>query len=318
VNSVNHLIVSSSVDYSTDLICCELEKRGLSYLRLNRDQFSEFDVIYSLFDGTLSVVIGKEEYHINPKDLLSVYFRAPVFLRNTNKLYSLEEQLYKSQWSSFIRNLCVFESAKWVNYPVDTYKAENKVLQLKIAKDCGLIIPNTFVGNTLPPDTNPAGLYIVKSIDTALFYDKGQEMFTYSTKLTGKELLNSELKTAPVIIQECLSNKTDIRVTIIGDTLFAVSITNNGLSIDGDWRRTPKELLKYKPIRLPKSVVVSIQRTMESLHLKFGGMDLALVDNKYYFIEVNPTGEWGWLVSSAKLPIDKAIVDYLSSAKTIC
>lgn len=295
-----------------------MEKRGLSYLRLNRDQFSEFDIIYSLFDGTLSVVVGKEEYRINTKDLTSVYFRAPVFLRNTNKLCSLEEQLYKSQWSSFIRNLCVFESAKWVNYPVDTYRAENKVLQLKIAKECGFIIPDTFVGNTLPPNINPDCFYIVKSIDTALFYDKGQEMFTYSTKLTGKELFGSELKAAPVIIQECLSNKTDIRVTIIGGMLFAVSITNNGLSIDGDWRRTPKESLEYKPIRLPKPIVVSIRKTMKSLGLKFGGMDLALVDNKYYFIEVNPTGEWGWLVSSAKLPIDKAIVDYLSSVKTVC
>jgi glutathione synthase/RimK-type ligase-like ATP-grasp enzyme len=109
-----------------------------------------------------------------------------------------------------------------------------------------------------------------------------------------------------------LSNKTDIRVTIIGDTLFPVSITNNGQSIDGDWRRMPKELLKYDPIHLPESVVASIHKTMKSLGLKFGGMDLALVDDKYYFIEVNPTGEWGWLVSLEKLPIDEAIVNYLS------
>lgn len=318
MNNINHLIISSSIDFSTDLICYEFEKRGSDYLRLNRDQFSGFDILYSLSDDRLSVVFENEEYAINAKDLKSVYFRAPVFLRYSNKLCSLEDQLSKSQWSSFIRNLCVFESAKWVNYPVATYKAENKVLQLKTAKDSGFIIPKTYIGNSLPSDINPTGLYIVKSIDTALFYDNGQEMFTYSTKLTGKELLDSELKAAPVIIQEYLNNKTDIRVTIIGDELFPVSITNNGLSIDGDWRRTPKELLKYEPIHLPEAVVVSIQKTMKSLGLVFGGMDLALVDDKYYFIEVNPTGEWGWLVSSAKLPIDKAIVDYLISSKTVC
>lgn len=318
MNSVNHLVISSSIDYSTDLICCELEKRGLDYLRLNRDQFSEFDLLYSLSDGNLHIAIEKEEYIIDSKDLISIYFRAPVFLRSSNKTYSLDEQLYKSQWSSFIRNLCVFESANWVNHPVTTYKAENKVLQLKIAKNCGFIIPKTFVGNTLPSELNEEKLYIVKSIDTALFYDNGQEMFTYSTKITGKELLDSELKAAPVIIQECLSNKIDIRVTIIGDKIFPVSVTNNGLSIDGDWRRTPKELLQYTPIQLPGTVVESIQKAMKTLGLKFGGMDLALVDDKYYFIEVNPTGEWGWLVSTAKLPIDKAIVDYLSSAENVC
>ena len=47
---------------------------------------------------------------------------------------------------------------------------------------------------------------------------------------------------------------------------------------------------------------------MNDLGLTFGGVDLIFANNKYYFIEVNPTGEWGWLKSVAKLPIDKAIV----------
>ena len=50
---------------------------------------------------------------------------------------------------------------------------------------------------------------------------------------------------------------------------------------------------------------------MKKLSLSFGGIDLALVGDTYYFIEVNPTGEWGWLTSCANLPIDKAIVDTL-------
>ena len=47
---------------------------------------------------------------------------------------------------------------------------------------------------------------------------------------------------------------------------------------------------------------------MKKLSLSFGGINLALVGDTYYFIEVNPTGEWGWLTSCANLPIDKAIV----------
>ena len=34
-------------------------------------------------------------------------------------------------------------------------------------------------------------------------------------------------------------------------------------------------------------------------------------DGEYYFIEVNPTGEWGWLVHTAGFEIQKAIVDAL-------
>jgi glutathione synthase/RimK-type ligase-like ATP-grasp enzyme len=228
------------------------------------------------------------------------------------RAYSVQEQLYRSQWSAFIRNLIVFENAKWINNPVSIYKAENKMLQLQVAQQSGLLIPKTFVGNTHPIGINPEAHYIVKSIDTALFYDQAQEMFTYSSMLSGEELMSAELSSAPVMIQECIQNKLDIRVTVIGELQFAVSITKEGKLIDGDWRRTQKDHLLYEPMDLPQPIFDSIKKLMKSLNLSFGGVDLVLSNGVYRFIEVNPTGEWGWLVSMAKLPIDIAIAEELS------
>jgi hypothetical protein len=34
-----------------------------------------------------------------------------------------------------------------------------------------------------------------------------------------------------------LSGKTDIRVTVVADTTFAVKILRNGAGVEGDWRR---------------------------------------------------------------------------------
>ena len=46
--------------------------------------------------------------------------------------------------------------------------------------------------------------------------------------------------------------------------------------------------------------------------LYFKGMPIDKVGYcKYYFIEVNPTGEWGWLSSGCNIPIEKAIVEEL-------
>ena len=126
MNDINCLVVSSTIDYSTDLICYELEKRRKRYARINRDHFSNYDILYSLESDRLSVAIDGKEYGITPKSLESVYFRAPVFLR-TGKEYSLQQQLSRSQWSAFIRNLIVFDKAKWINHPVATYQAENKL-----------------------------------------------------------------------------------------------------------------------------------------------------------------------------------------------
>lgn len=312
MNNINYLIISSTLDYSTDLVCCELEKREKKYLRLNRDCFSDYKLIYDLEQGHLSVEVEGISYLIKNEDLEAVFFRAPVFIRSMSKLYSLQEQLQRTQWSSFIRNLSVFNKARWINHPFFTYGAENKLYQLKIAKECGLKVPKTFVGNEAPRIIEPDSIYAIKSIDTALFYENGQELFTYTCMMKGKELLEAQLQDAPVIIQEYLQDKIDIRITIVGDLLYPVSITNNKKSILGDWRKLDKDCLEYIPIKLPEKLQSKIKNMMKLLNLNFGGMDLAMVGEDYYFIEVNPTGEWGWLVTTTGIPIDKAIVEFLT------
>lgn len=297
------------LDYSTDLICYQLEKLGEKYLRINRDCFSEYEIVYSLYSQVMVIRINKKEYCISNGSLKGIYFRAPVFIRS-HKNYNLEEQLHRSQWNAFIRNLIIFDNANWINNPVYVYQAENKLFQLKVANEIGLTIPKTFLGNALPDNIVENSNYVIKSIDTALFYNGNEEYFTYSTKLNSQELKNIYLKSAPIIFQEYLDNKIDLRVTVIDRSIYAVSITDNGNGIDGDWRKTPKEELLYTIVDLPEYVQNKIFKLMDKLNLVFGGIDLAKVNNEYYFIEVNPTGEWGWLTSTG-LPIDKEIVSAL-------
>lgn len=310
MNDIEYLVISSSIDYSTDLVCFELFERKKRYLRLNRDKFEEYEIIFSLQERKMSIKMEDSFYTVKNDSLKGVFFRAPVFLRS-HKKYSVNEQLYRSQWSSFIRNLIVFDKAKWINHPVKTYCAENKLYQLQCAQNVGLLTPRTFVGNTLPQDITPANKYIVKSLDTALFYDESQEYFTYSSVVGGNELVESNIKGAPIILQEFLGDKRDIRVTVIGNKLFPIGITKNGENIYGDWRKNAKEELQYIPETLPDDISNNIIKLMNKLGLLFGGVDLAFSDGQYYFIEVNPTGEWGWLSQYSAIPLEKAIVNEL-------
>lgn len=314
MNDVNYLIVSTTIDYSTDLICYELERRSKSYLRINRDCFSKYNIQLDINKKELYITVNSILYKITERSLKTVYFRAPVFYRNF-KNYTIDEQLYRSQWSAFIRNLQLFDNAKWINFPTNTYKAENKMLQLSIAREIGFDIPKTFLSNTVPDNIDIEESYIVKSLDTALFYDGKKEYFTYSTIVSGNELFESNLVQAPVIIQQYIEDKIDLRATVIDNQIFCVSITENNNSIVGDWRKNPKEKLSYSKIDLPNDICDKIIKLMNKLQLNFGGIDFALVNDKYYFIEINPTGEWGWLVRSANLPIDKAIVDSIVDRK---
>ena len=314
MNEINYLIISNTIDFSTDLICIELEERGLNYLRINRDKFLEYRITYDLERNNILIIVNERVYKISDEKLKAIYFRAPVFLRN-NKTYGLDQQLYRNQWSSFIRNLVVFDKCQWINHPQDTYIAENKMYQLKIAREVDLIVPKTIVTNIASQNIESEKKFIVKSLDTALFYNNDEELFTYSTCINGRDLKKYDLRSAPIIIQDFIENKIDIRVTTVGNKVFPVQILKNKQGIDGDWRKTSKELLEYVPVSLPFDLVSKIIKLMNRLNLKFGGIDLMLVNDTYYFVEVNPTGEWGWLQFSTNVNLAKVIVDYLENGE---
>jgi glutathione synthase/RimK-type ligase-like ATP-grasp enzyme len=309
---VECLIISHSIDYSTDLICYELKQREVKYLRINRDRFNELKIQINVLEDNMLVIFDDEHsYSITPHTLKSVYFRAPVFLR-TNKQFSLQEQVYRSQWSSFIRNLIIFENARWINHPVAIYKAENKILQLKKAASFGLRIPQTIVTNYPPSDSEFSFSNIaVKSLDTALFYDNEQELFVYTSAVQRDTLTDGDLRLAPVIIQEFIEPKIDIRATVVGSHIYAVKVLSQDSGIVGDWRRQRKENLTYNFFQLPNDVEEKIFLLMHELDLNFGGVDLIYSNEEYFFVEVNPTGEWGWLTRTAMLHIDKAITDLI-------
>ncbi len=311
MNEVEVLILSNTLDLSTDFVCLELNRRGVRYARINRNLLPESVVQLDLVKGTLSFEIGGSSFLIRQNTLKSVYYRAPIYLRDTVRVeLSPEEQLSRSQWMAFVRNLSIFEDAIWVNHPVSTFRAENKILQLQVASSLGLSIPHTIVTNGCDTGIEKDKTYIVKSLDTGLLRFGDSEAFIYANVVNGSELACSENMLAPYFIQEYIQPKIDVRVTVIGDSFFAVNILKDGTGVPGDWRKV-KDKIDFVPVELPPDVAEQCVMVVKSLGLSFGGIDLIESDGKYFFIEVNPTGEWGWLVSSAQLPIPEAICNFL-------
>ena len=309
MNDVEYLIISSTIDFSTDLVCYQLMMSGEKFYRLNRDEFIKHNIVVDLQKKSMTISIEDEKYNIQFEQLKGVFYRAPVFLRTQAKAeLSVQEQLERNQWSSFLRNLIIFQNANWINNPVYTYRAENKMFQLCVAESCGLQIPTTYVSNISVNMLERGKKYIVKSLDTALFYDtqNNKEMFTYSNVVSGEELQDYELASAPIIIQEFLNPKVDCRVTYIQGKLFPVKILQNGEGLYGDWRLR-KDELEYIPFQLPPNISMAICKLMQKLEIQFGGIDLAIVGEKYFFIEVNPTGEWGWLEIKTGMQISQTI-----------
>lgn len=305
------LIISNKFDFTTDYVCLELQARKTPYLRLNRDEFDQYRVTFDVNSGSITVEITGELFFFDEGTLIAVYYRAPAFLRDIYKPnLPKEEQLYRTQWTAFIKNLVFFEKILWVNNPVTTYKAENKLLQLKYAQKAGLPCPATVVTNNNDIGLEGEKNYIVKSLDTGILRIDDREAFIYSNVVTGDEVKASDLKLSPVILQEYMYPKTDVRVTVAGSKIYAVRILKDNQGIDGDWRRE-KNSVEFVPFTLPEDILSGCITLVNSLGLAFGAIDLIETNGTFYFLEINPTGEWAWLVDSAGLKIYEGICDCL-------
>jgi hypothetical protein len=314
VTLVKVLVISDIYDFTTDFVCLELEKRHVNYLRLNRDEFHTYKIQLDTSNFEITVKLGNCKYNISNENLKSIYYRAPIFLREINQTEkSIEEQLYSEQWMSFVKNLLIFKDAIWLNNPEKTYKAENKIVQLQYAKSIGFNIPYTIVTNGSPELENER--YVVKSLDTAFFNIKGKEGFVYSNILQKEEIQNANLEWAPVVIQEYIYPKTDIRVTVVGNDVFATSITSKGKGVEIDWRIV-KDDVDFTTISLPIHIKEKCSQLVKELGLNFGAIDLLKTEeNDYLFLEINPTGEWAWLVHTTGQLIPQSIADMLVSKK---
>ena len=306
------LLVASRYDFSVDYVVAQLRKREVDYFRLNTEDLPTLSVTLDPVARSLEIQDDSSRWRFTPGTLRSVYFRRPVFLREFGKARPVAERFSLPQWAAFERSLMLFEGAFWVNALDATYRAESKALQVATASECGFSVPKTFMGNAADDTLRRfrSNTVALKSLDVVNIEDGAKHTFAY-TQLVDKEVVSAGAKSAPAIYQEALDRKLDLRVTVVGKQVFTASIMDRaGEPISGDWR-VHKESLCFAAAALPKDIERKAIELTRRLGLSFGGIDLAVQEDDYYFIEINPTGEWSWLVDTARLEIDVAIADLL-------
>ncbi len=310
----NVLLLASRYDLTCDYVVAQLRRKSIPYFRLNTEDLSDSMVELDPVRRDLVVERQGQSYRVTPEGLRSVFFRRPVYLRDYgDDNRPPAERFSRYQWAAFVRNLMLFHEARWVNDPTATYRAEHKAVQLWAATQAGFVVPETRVTNS--PHTCSLGRkcrdVAIKGLDTVLLRTGGYEMFGFTTFESLERLNSVAWRSAPAVIQAALADKLDIRVTVIENRVFAASITAHGKPIAGDWRKR-KSNARFHEFDLPKEMAERCRLLVKSLGLRFGAIDLALCKGEYYFFEINPTGEWAWLVDTVGFPIDKAIAEVLS------
>ena len=197
--------------------------------------------------------------------------------------------------------------------------AENKQLQLQVARELGLDIPRTLTTND--PTTVRAfaescenGI-VTKMLSSFAIYDEGKELVVFTNPVKREELEDlSGLNLCPATFQESLSKSLEIRVTVVGQRVMSAAVDSQvSARATHDWRRDGLSMLQdWRPYELPTEVEEKILRLMDHFLLNYGAIDVILTpDGRHVFLELNPCGEFFWLERSPGLPISDAIADVL-------
>ena len=142
------LLLASRFDLSCDYVVAQLRRKGASYFRLNSEDFQQFSIVSSPDKPSMVLHADGLTVRLSPQHLSSVYFRRAVYPRESSTHREApQEQLNRSHRSAFMRSFMVFDSCRWINHPVATYRAEHKAVQLATARKLGFNLPRTVITN---------------------------------------------------------------------------------------------------------------------------------------------------------------------------
>jgi len=99
----------------------------------------------------------------------------------------------------------------------------------------------------------------------------------------------------------------DLRVIIIGKTLFAIEIHPLSAETRIDFR-CDYRALRYAVHQLPERIQQALFAIVNHYRLLYAAIDLLYTPEKeYVFLELNPVGQLGWLEQPTDLPLFRTL-----------
>jgi hypothetical protein len=206
--------------------------------------------------------------------------------------------------------------AWWMNPPLADEVAQRKIRQLQVARQLGLTVPDTVVTNE--PDV--AALFVQQHgigrvVRKAFRNIVEAPRETYLLRAEDLEQLETVCYT-PVIFQEYVPAKSDLRVTIVEDEVFAAAITSEP-QFAADYRPGLASATVL-PYDLPDGVATKLRALMNAFGLNYGAIDMRVTpEGDHVFLEVNPGGEYLFITRRTGQPVSQAIAAALERHDTV-
>jgi glutathione synthase/RimK-type ligase-like ATP-grasp enzyme len=244
----------------------------------------------------------------------SLWWRRPQFPRPPRALPAARAAFAVRQTLDAVMGLVssLNGTALLVNHPWRDDAAAQKTFQLAAAERAGLRVPATLVTSDRQAvreflsERGRAGA-IHKAVHATL------EDWRPTRRVgPGGAASLRHLRLTPVILQERIPG-LDVRVTAVGDQLFAAEIDARRSGSPDDYRGHERSC-RFSPCRLPAAVERGLRALLGGLGLVFGAADFRRADDGgWYFLEMNPAGQWLFVEERTGQPITEALAAILAA-----
>ena len=204
---------------------------------------------------------------------------------------------------------------KWSN------AINNKLVHFMQAKKLGIKTPCSYICTdkiSLLQHVQEAGhkAFVLKSISDALTLtfltdeNTSVECILYTEQLDHNLLDTIPETFFPSLLQEKLDKKYEIRTFYLHGDFFSMAIfSQNDAQTRIDFRKyNYKKPNRFVPYRLPKKLANRLRQFMKTVNLNTGSIDMVVTqDDDYYFLEVNPVGQFGMVSIPCNYHLEKRI-----------
>ncbi|MBI3724517.1 hypothetical protein HY251_11270 [bacterium] len=298
------VVVSDRIDGHARCVQRRLAEKGAECTIFDTGEVPARARISAWVDNERSarVRVRREPGDIDFARVKTVWLRRLSGLRPGEELSEEDREFAKEESIALLLSLGVtLQDRFWVNPMVSalvTDRGYGKVSQLELARELGLEVPRTLATND--PDAAREFLSVTK--EGAIYKPfrspsrsreeggKKQWLVLFTTKIDWKALAKLDgVRHAPCIFQEYVPKKLELRVTVIGEKVFAAEIHSQVHEKSAvDFRRHyDVENTPYRIHELPRAIEEKLVALDRKLGLVFGASDLMhKPDGRYVFLEV--------------------------------
>lgn len=297
------LLVTSKEDVTTDLVVDRLNNAGDDYYRFNTEELSKtIKVVFEPNKKRLVLLDTNKSRLIDLATVKSVYFRRPKIPSAPPDLPIGEQHFVMNEIANTLEGIYKYLDDKfWISNVYAIRQAENKLYQQLIAHNFGFITPKSIVTDDYEEALKFLQAHnecIVKPVKSGFVSDASNPKVIFTSLITKDDTSVLErIAECPTYFQEHIKKAADIRVTVIGSSIFSAKIHSQAFENTRiDWRKGENVNLQYEAIDLEPKMNEACINLTRVLGLQFGALDFILDDEgNYVFLEINPNGQWGWI-----------------------